>query len=248
MKSPEPKRSGVICFEVRDQIGILTIDNGTQNKINQADFLETALLQEWLDKEQCRGLIIQGKGRHFSAGADVDNIKANMSDPDFLQNSLKKGKEMLNYIEKLPIITVAAISGACFGAGLEIALSCHYRICTANGMLALPESNLGIMPGLGGTLRLAKKIGREKALEMILSGRTVAPEEALTIGLIDQAVANKTHQEAAIKLIQQLTQGKSLQQINYIVQSVNNGIYEAEEVALEKEGQLFIDLVKNFND
>ncbi|MCK4259555.1 MAG: enoyl-CoA hydratase/isomerase family protein [Halanaerobiales bacterium] len=241
----EQKTSGIVSFQTRNQVGILTIDNGRQNKIHQPEFLDLNCLKKWLSKEELKGLIITGKGRHFSAGADIDYIKENRNNPDLLSEALKKGKEILNYIETLPIITVAAVSGACFGAGLEITLSCQFRICTTSAVLALPESNLGVLPGFAGTIRLPKTIGKNKALEIIISGRTISAEEALEIGLVDKVVPTKEHLSAALKFIDDLTQNKSLHQIRYIIQSVNNSIFDTEKEAMEKEGKMFADLAKN---
>jgi enoyl-CoA hydratase len=244
MSYSEPKKSGVVRFETRNQIGILTIDNGIQNKIPQADFLDLNFLKEWLSEQDLKGLIIQGQGRHFSAGADVDNIKTKQDNPGNLRECLKKGRDILNYIEARPILTVAAVSGVCFGAGLEIALSCQFRIGTTNAILAFPESNIGIMPGLAGTIRLPRKIGKSKALEMIISGRSVAAEEAYVIGLIDKIVPNKEHLSAALQFIDELIQNKSPHQIRNIIQSVNHSMAETEAIAMKYEGEMFLELVK----
>jgi enoyl-CoA hydratase len=241
----EQKKSGVVTFKTVNQIGILTIENGSQNRIPQPDFLELHLLKEWLSEQTLKGLIIIGQGRHFSAGADVDNIKANRDNLAYLEEALKRGKELLGYIEALPIITVAAISGACFGGGLEVALSCQFRIGTENSMLAFPESNIGIMPGLAGTIRLPRLIGRAKALEIIISGRTVSAEEALRIGLIDEIAPNKEHLFAAIQFIERLVMNKSTQQIKYIIQSVNSSNNNNDTIAMKDEGERFVKLVKN---
>ncbi|MBC2581421.1 enoyl-CoA hydratase/isomerase family protein [Clostridium sp. DJ247] len=245
MTDSEQKKSGVVRFEVKNEVGIITIDNGTQNKISQADFLDLNCLKEWLSEQDLKGLVITGQGRHFSAGADVDNIKVDRDNPESLKESLRKGKEILNYIEGLPMLTVAAVSGICFGAGLEIALSCQFLIGTTNAILAFPESNLGIMPGLAGTIRLPKKIGRRKALEIIISGRTVSSEEAYNLGLVDKIVPNKEHLSAALQLIDELTENKSIHQVRNIIQSVYNSINETNEIAMEDEGEMFLDLVKN---
>ena len=241
----EQKKSGIVRFEAKKQIGVLTIDNGTQNKIPQPHFLELSCLKEWLSEQELKGLIIVGHGRHFSAGADVGNIKADRDNPEFFGESLKKGRAILDYIESLPIVTVAAISGICFGAGLEIALSCQFRIGTDNAILAFPESNIGIMPGLAGTIRLPGKIGKSRALEIIISGRSVVAGEACAIGLIDKIVPNKEHLSAAIQFIDELTQNKSLHQVKSIVQSVNNSVTGTKEAAMEYEGKMFLELVKN---
>lgn len=242
----EQRKSRIAYFDVKDQIGILTIDNGSQNKVNQADFLDINQLKEWLWEEELKGLVVTGQGRHFSAGADVDNIKAGKGSLDNLRASLSRGRDILNYIEQLPIVTVAAISGACFGAGLEIALSCQFRIASANSILAFPESNIGIMPGLTGTIRLPKLIGKKKALDIIISGRSISSDEAFEIGLIDRVAPNKEHLAAAMQFIDELTQDKSIHQIKSIIQSVNNSVTETETIAMEYECELFLELVKKF--
>ncbi len=247
MMTQEQYKSGITTFEVNNGIGILTINNGMQNKISEPEFLELDSLKQWLSQEDIKGLIITGKGRHFSAGADVDYIKECKNNPSVLGEKLTKGRAILNYIETLPIVTVAAISGVCFGAGLEIALSCQFRIGASNALLALPESNLGIMPGLTGTIRLPKKIGKTKALEMIITGKTVPADEALELGLVDKVVPNKNHVSAATQFIEELTENKTQLQINSIIQSVNNAIYETEEQAMIKELEMFLELVKDIN-
>jgi enoyl-CoA hydratase len=245
MMLSEPQKSGIACFEINNQIGILTIDNGSQNKIAQADFLDLDRLKEWLSAQELKGLIIIGRGRNFSVGADIDNIKVNRDNPAYLRESLRKGKEILNYIEALSMITVAAISGICFGAGFEIALSCQFRISTETAVMAFPESNIGIMPGLAGTIRLPRKIGKNRALEIIISGRSISAEEAFQLGLIDKIVPSKEHLAAAIQFINELTLNKSVQQIQNIIKSVNNSRAETEVTVMDREDEMFLELIKN---
>lgn len=242
----EINKSKIFCFEVRDNIGILTVNNGSHNKISQPDFLELDKLKEWIDNKDLKGLIITGKGRHFSAGADVDNIRANKHDIDKMREQFKLGREILNYIESLPMITVAAISGACFGAGLEIALSCKFRICTSNAMLAFPESNIGIMPGLSGTIRLPKLVGKSKALEIIVSGRNIVSDEAYEIGLVDKITPNKEHVSTSLNFISELTENKTTKQLKSIIKSINNSFTKTNEEAMCEECELFLEFVKNF--
>ncbi|MCX7843714.1 MAG: enoyl-CoA hydratase/isomerase family protein [Clostridia bacterium] len=237
-------KNGVVYLEAADSIGIMTIDNGSQNKIPKPDFVDLNVLKEWIHEQDLKGLIITGQGRHFSAGADVDGIRAGRDNPQHMKEALKKGKNILSYIEALPIVTVAAVSGVCFGAGLEIALSCQFRICTESAVLAFPESNLGIMPGLAGTIRLPRKTGRGRAIEIILSGRTINAEEAYNIGLVDRIVQNKTHISSSIEFIRQLTQNKSNQQIKFIIEAINNATSENYETACYCEGDFFVKLLE----
>ncbi len=244
MADNEKIKSGIVWLEAVDNIGIASIHNGIQNKISQPDFMDLEFFKEWIYRQKLKGLIITGQGRHFSAGADIDTIKANKHNTDYLKDALKKGKEILSYIETLPIVTVAAVSGVCFGAGLEIALSCQFRIGTENSVLALPEANIGIMPGLAGTIRLPRIIGKSKAIQMIISGRTINAEEAFGMGLLDKVVPAKMHLSSAKQYIEELVQNKSHQQINSIIQSVNNSITEINETAMNTEGNMFAKLVE----
>ena len=245
MDSTEQKKNEIIRFEIQNNIGILRIDNGSHNKIHQADFLDLDCLKGWLSDPELKGLVIVGQGRHFSAGADIEYIKANQENLEYFGGTLRKGKEILNYIAALPLVTVAAISGACFGAGLEIALSCQFRICTSNAVLAFPESNIGIMPGFAGTVRLPQVIGRSKALEIIISGRSITADEACAIGLVDQIAPNKEHLATALQFIDDLTQSKTPQQIKNIIQAINNSCSEPDTISMEREGEMFLELVKN---
>lgn len=237
-------KTEIVNFEVHDQIGILTLGNGSSNKISKADFLDLNELKQLIAGSDLKALIIAGRGRHFSSGADIDKIRKNCNRSETFLASLKEGKAILNYIESLPIITVAAISGICFGAGFEIALSCQFRVITKNGILAFPESGIGIMPGLAGTFRLPKKVGKAKALEIIISGRSILAEEAYELGLADRITENKQHLTAAIKFIQDISFNKSKEQIECIIKSVNNSFSVPAAQAMDEEGKMFLQLSK----
>lgn len=238
------KENKYIIYSVKDNIGILSIENGSKNMISKPEFLDLQYLDTWIKDNQLKALIITSKGKHFSIGADIDNIKASRAYKGSLEKQLNRGKEILTYIEKLNIVTIAAISGICFGAGFEIALACQHRICTQNTILAFPESNIGVMPGLGGNLRLAKLIGKSAASEIIITGRTITSEEALEKGIVSKVVPNKCHVQEAYNFVQTLTEGKTVAQINSILAVMNEG-----EISYKKgqalESHLFEELAKN---
>ena len=98
---------------------------------------------------------------------------------------------ILDFIESLPIVTVAAIRGVCLGAGLEIALACRYRICASNATFGFPETQRGLIPGLGGTLRLTEQIGKSKAMYYILSGERMDAETALKLGIVNKITGKR---------------------------------------------------------
>jgi enoyl-CoA hydratase/carnithine racemase len=123
----------------------------------------------------------------FSTGADIESIGD--IDADAARRFSERGKQVFGLLEELPCVTLCALNGFALGGGLELALHCDLRVATASARLGLPEINLGIIPGWGGTQRLPQVVGRSRALRMILSGEPVSGEAALAVGLVDEVVA-----------------------------------------------------------
>jgi len=125
----------------------------------------------------------------FIAGADINEIKA-FKDEDEIVSKLSEGQEIFNRLENLPFPTVAMIDGACLGGGLELAMSCTYRVATndAHTRIGLPEVSLGIFPGLGGTQRLPLLVGYTKAIELITASKRLKGDKALKLGLVDASI------------------------------------------------------------
>ena len=207
-----------LCAE--DNIAVLTIDNGPKNLISEPEFIDRKMLLGWLDENpQVGALIITGKGRHFSHGADVSLFGE--ADGTELSEKLENARELLRTIEKLPIITAAAINGGCFGGGLEIALSCQFRIASPSAFLGLPEIMHGVVPGMGGMERLYRLLGKEKALGMILRGEMIGSKEAMELGLITKLSENKNCFDETVSFVKELLSGKSLTQIHAIIDTIN---------------------------
>ena len=161
------------------------------NKLSSAVLLELeAILDEVKSNKNIHLLLIKSDKKDvFIAGADINEIKNIKSESD----SYKKvalGQEILNKIANLKIPTIALINGACLGGGLELALACNYRVAVDNPktILGLPEVNLGIIPGFGGTQRLPKLIGLTESLKMILSGKPIDYKKAFRLGLVDKII------------------------------------------------------------
>jgi len=134
-------------------------------------------------------LITSAKKDIFIAGADINEIK-DLRDPKDARAKVSRGQEIMNKIEAIKIPTIAVINGACLGGGLELALACKYRVAVTNPKttLGLPEVNLGIIPGFGGTQRLPKLVGLEESLKIILPGKAVDAMKAFKIGLVDDII------------------------------------------------------------
>jgi len=149
-------------------------------------------------------VILSAKEGGFIAGADIEAIEE-VDDPDLGADLAREGQRILGRFGTLPFPVVAALHGHCMGGGTEFALACNYRIAAEDAAIALPEIKLGIFPGFGGTQRLPRLISLAKALDIILSGRTVRSREALRIGLVDRAVDGKDLRKAALALLQEVS-------------------------------------------
>jgi len=132
-----------------------------------------------------RVVIISGTGdRAFSAGTDINLLAA--ADPNTAAEISRSGQQLCELIEKFPVPVIGAINGIAAGGGCELALSCHLRIASTDAEFSLPETKLGLLPAYGGTQRLAKEIGLGRAIELMLTGRTITSEEALELGLVNR--------------------------------------------------------------
>ena len=174
---------GTVLYEVRDNIAILTIDNPPVNPLS--DGVRNGLYESLVKAEEdanVKGVVLTGKGRAFIAGADISEFGGNVEG-----KSLNEVFKKLEFCEK-PV--VAAINGIALGGGLETALCCNYRIADINAFVGLPEVNLGLLPGGGGTQRLPRLAGPSEALKMMLSGSHVPAKKALNIGIVDKISEN----------------------------------------------------------
>ncbi|MEN0058855.1 MAG: enoyl-CoA hydratase-related protein, partial [Bdellovibrio sp.] len=143
-----------------------------------------------LHKSNFRAVVFKSnKPKIFIAGADIDEIKS-MTTKDQFDAAVKGGQEIMNSVEDLPMPTFAAVHGACMGGGCEFILACDYRVASddSSTKIGLPEIQLGILPGFGGTQRLPRVIGLQAALDIILAGKSVNAKKALKSGLVDKVV------------------------------------------------------------
>lgn len=146
------------------------------------------------------GVVLTGAGeKAFVAGADIGEL-SRMGPLDGVRTS-RRGQDVLRAIETLSKPVVAAVNGFALGGGLELALACHLRVAAENARFGLPEVKLGIIPGYGGTMRLARLVGRGRALELILTGEMIDAEEAYRIGLANRLVPRGGALAAATELM-----------------------------------------------
>ena len=237
-------QSNIVSWERQGDIGILSISNGKKNYLNQPDFIDLDQLKKWSEEENLKGIIIRGIGRNFSAGANIENLQELAKDQNVLSDKMNKGKEILDFIEDLNIPVIAAINGVCFGGGLEIALACHIRVASERALFAFPETNHGLIPGLGGTYRLTQLVGKS-VYEIILNADMINAEEAKKIGLVNHISELKDSFELASEKLQNMIKDRSVKLINSVMQSINNAKKMNREEALKTETELFCKLAVN---
>jgi enoyl-CoA hydratase len=141
-------------------------------------------LQGDAERGQVKALIIAGNDKFFSAGADLKEI-AQLSGPEAFEFS-RRGQKLMNAIDLFPVPVIAAIRGYCMGGGMDLALACDYRIAAPDAVFGHRGASLGVITGWGGTQRLPRLIGKERALQMFLLAEMVRAEEALKIGLVNE--------------------------------------------------------------
>ncbi|WP_319783931.1 fatty acid oxidation complex subunit alpha FadJ [Oceanisphaera sp. IT1-181] len=192
-------------LQLQDDIGIITLDvPGQRMNTLRESFVDDirALLAEIAENRQIKGLVLRsGKPDSFIAGADV-NMLAACSSVEQAKTLSEAGQNVFNELAALDLPIIAAIHGACLGGGLELALACHGRVCSddTKTRLGLPEVQLGLIPGSGGTQRLPQLVGLTTALDMMLTGKQLRAKQALKCGLVDDMVPASILLDTAIAL------------------------------------------------
>jgi enoyl-CoA hydratase len=166
-------------------------------------------------------VIFTGAGtKAFCAGADLTELV----DVDIFQSQrvIEKGQAIFRKIELLGKPTIAAINGYALGGGLELSLACTIRLASTNAKFALPEVKLGMIPGYGGTQRLPRIIGKSKALELLITGRRIDSQEALSIGLVNHVYSQENLMEGAFQLANEILENSQIA-VSQLLQSVERG-------------------------
>lgn len=190
-----------INLELKENYAILTLNRSDKLNALNAELLKelSAALDEIKSNENIRALIITGSGQKaFAAGADIAELHEENGSTG--KAFAQRGHDTLLKIERLPIPVIAAVNGFALGGGCELALACHIRYASDNAKFGLPEINLGIIPGYGGTQRMTRVIGASKALEYILTGDMISAADAEKLGLVNKVVP----QEELLKTVEEL--------------------------------------------
>ena len=222
-----------------DAVRVLTITR--PEKLNALNRATLAALHARLDTlaidPALRVLIITGAGtRAFVAGADISEFQG--LTPDAASTYAREGQAVFDRLESLPVPTIAAINGYALGGGCELALACTFRLMADTARIGLPETSLGLIPGFGGTQRLARAVGRQQALELILTGRQVGADEALRLGLVLRASPAAQLLDEAQALAAQLAVRAPLA-LRYAREAVADGLDRPLADGLAAEARLF---------
>ena len=216
---------------------ILTLSNGKVNALSTRLLAE--LEQHALDLQENPpgAVIVSGGDRIFAAGADITEF-GGRSEAEIIGPSFHRA---LNALAGIPRMVIAAISGYALGGGCELALACDYRIGSDRAVFGQPEILLGIIPGGGGTQRLARLVGPSRAKELCLTGRQVSAEEALRIGLCDEVVPDAELMPRALALAEQLAAG-AVQGQGLAKAAIDEGLQTSLAEGLALELRLFADV------
>jgi enoyl-CoA hydratase len=226
---------------VDEEQGLGTIRVNRPDKLNAlntqtVEELHSAFLT-FRDNSDVKAIILTGSGdKAFIAGADIGELAK--FDKETGRVYVLKGQEMTKQIENFPKPVIAAVNGFALGGGTEVALACHVRIASDNAEMGQPEVKLGLIPGFGGTQRLARLVGKGQALELILTGKMISAQRALQIGLVNQVVAQAELLPTCQRLAKTMIVNGPLA-IKYAIQAVNQGLDKTLDEGLLLEADLF---------
>jgi len=219
---------GWIIINRPDKLNAMNVETIEELKTAFRDFEHDA---------EVKAVILTGAGeKAFVAGADISEFVR--LDAELGTHFSRQGQALTRSIENYPKPVIAAVNGYALGGGTEIALACHIRLASENAKLGQPEVKLGIIPGYGGTQRLARLVGKGKAMEMILSGRTIEAKEAGEVGLVNRVVPAAELLSAAEAMAKEIIKNAPLA-LAYSIEAINHGLDRTLDDGLELEAQIF---------
>ena len=226
-----------VRLEVADGIGTIRLDRPKMNAINlQVQTEIKAAAEEAGERSDIAAVIVYGGERVFAAGADIKEMRE-MSYTD-MAGAVDTLHAYVSTLARLPKPTVAAVTGYALGGGCELAMACDFRFVGASAQMGQPEILLGVIPGMGGTQRLARLVGPTKAKELCFTGRFVKADEALAIGLADRVVPDDQVYAAAVEFCRQFVGGPAVA-LRATKEAIDRGIETDLESGLALERTLF---------
>jgi enoyl-CoA hydratase len=232
-----------ILIEKKDSLAKITINRPKKlNALNKATIIElNEAFEELEDDANIRVIILTGSGeKAFVAGADISEF-ADFSVDEGTRLSKLGHDTLFDYVENLSTPVIAAVNGFALGGGLELAMSCHFRIASDNAKMGLPEVSLGVIPGYGGTQRLPQLVGKGKAMEMIMTAGMISAEEAKEYGLVNHVTPQEELLSLAEKIASKIIRNSS-EAISAAIRAVNAGFEDGVngfDVEVDEFGECF---------
>jgi enoyl-CoA hydratase/carnithine racemase len=230
----------LVRLEVEGGIGTIRLDRPPMNALNgEIQHGLIAACREAAERRDVGAVVVWGGEKVFAAGADIKEMET-MSYTDMVDHSALL-QDFTRALARLPKPTVAAITGYALGGGCEVALACDFRVAADDARLGQPEILLGIIPGAGGTQRLARLVGPSKAKDLVFSGRFVKAAEALEIGLVDAVVPAAEVYDTAHAMVARYVGGPAYA-LRAAKEAIDRGFEVDLDTGLEIERQLFAGL------
>jgi enoyl-CoA hydratase len=220
-----------------DGVAVIRIEHPKVNAISSEVLRQLKGVVEALNEQLPGAVVVTGGDRIFAAGADITEFGG----PDEARAMGALFLDAFNALAALPRPTIASISGFALGGGCELALACDLRIASTKAKLGQPEILLGIIPGGGGTQRLARLVGPSRAKDLIFTGRQVGAEEALAMGLVDRVVAPEELWDATLELARSLAAGPSVA-LALAKAAIDDGLDRALGAGLDLEQERFVEV------
>ena len=229
-----------VRLEVEDGVATLRLDRPKMNAIDGALRAELrAAAVEARDRDDVRAVVLYGGERVFAAGADIKEMST-MSYAEMTSWGTQL-QEALTVVARLPKPVVAAVTGYALGGGFELALTADFRVLGERAKVGVPEITLGVIPGAGGTQRLTRLVGPAKAKDLVFTGRHVAADEALALGIADRVVPDAGVYETAREMAAQFAEGPAVA-LRAAKQAIDDGLELDLDAALRLESALFAGL------
>jgi enoyl-CoA hydratase len=231
-------KNSLVSLELDGEVAVITIDNPPVNAVNSEVMDQLNKILHHVDElEKVRAAVITGAGeKAFVAGADIKQF-TDLDESTGKALSLF-GQSVFEKIIHLNILVICAVNGFALGAGCELALACDIRIAAMNARFGLPEVGLGIIPGYGGTQRLARLIGSGKAKELIFSGEQISAEEAYRIGLAERIVPVGGALNSSIEFARKIARNAPLA-LERAKRAIDTGLNMSLQKGIQFEAQLF---------
>ena len=232
----------MVAFEFHDAVAVVSLDRPEKlNALTGEMLLELGRAFERIEQARdVRAVILTGAGdRAFSAGTDISELAA--MGVEEARQAARRGQDVCDRIERCEVPVIAAVNGLAAGGGCELALACHLRLASTSARFSLPETSLGVIPGYGGTQRLARVTGSGRALELMLAGAELSADEALRTGLVNATVAPAALLPEAEALAREIAKLAPLA-IRACLKAVTHGLTLPLAEGLELEAELFSSL------